>query len=137
MDHSGVVLSQADAKELFFLQINVCQKSFEEISDCLLWHLRSTQILASYCWTSRVMCWKLRPKHHYLWHLAQDLGGNQGLLNPRIYNCNDEESFLGKLKRVAKLTHGASVTQRTLQRYVLAMAKFFKDGADGAKARKA
>lgn len=77
------------------------------------------------------MCWKLRPKHHYVWHIAQDLA-NGLLLNPRVHNCNDEESFPGKLKRVAKLTHGASVTKRSLQRYVLAMARFFKKNAGGA-----
>ena len=68
------------------------------------------------------MIFKLRPKHHYAWHMAQDLlSGNR--VNPRLLSCTDEESFLGKLKQVSQKAHGGSVCKRTLQRYVLGMAQ--------------
>ena len=94
----------------------------QEMSKLLLWHLRATQILAAHAWCGKLMIFKLRPKRHYIWHLAQDLkAGNR--LNPRVFACTDEESFLGKLKKVAHLTHGDTMPRRSLQRYILAMAE--------------
>ena len=69
------------------------------------------------------MIFKLRPKHHYTWHMAQDLlAGNR--VNPRVHSCSDEESFLGKFKRISEKAHGASMCKRVLERYILGMAQF-------------
>ena len=96
---------------------------FKEMSRLLLLHLRSTAWLASYCWERDVMAFKLRPKHHCLWRIAVDVGMFR--VNPRIFHCWKEESFLGKLKKIARNCHGSTVTTRSLQRYLIGLASHF------------
>lgn len=87
-------------------------------------HLRSTQVLAAYCWDRGLMAFKFRPKHHCLVHLAIDCTKTR--VNPRAYHCFNDESFLGKLKSIARKCHGASMTKRVLQRYVISFAMFLR-----------
>ena len=70
------------------------------------------------------MAFKFRPKHHCLVHLALDIIKNQ--VNPRVYHVFNDESFLGKLKLVARKCHGASMTKRVLQRYVISLVMFLR-----------
>lgn len=64
--------------------------------------------------------WGTRPKQHALWHLVMDL--QHSALNPKIFQCDMDESFLGDLKRIGVRTHGGTVTMRMLQRYMLSLA---------------
>lgn len=59
--------------------------------------------------------WKLRPKLHDIDHIFRRLSGCK--LNPRRLSCLAPESFLGKIKRLAKHTHRGNVSKRTCQRY--------------------
>lgn len=85
-------------------------------------HLRSTQVLASACWDCGLMCFKLRPKHHSLLHLSHDLVQNQ--INPAIYSVWSDESFLGKIKNIARNCHGLSMHKRVLERWILSLCTF-------------
>lgn len=98
----------------------------QEISKLLHQHLRSTEWLAAYCWQNEIMAFKMRPKHHYLWHVAMDVGLDR--VNPRIYHCWEEEKFLGRLKRIATKCHGATVQKRALERYLVALTSFMASG---------
>ena len=99
----------------------------QALSRHLVVHLRSTRALASHFWDCDLMAWKLRPKHHYLLHLSQDVVRNK--LNPRIYHCFGAEGWLGTAKSVARMCHGKSMTHRFLQRYILGMAEFLKNSS--------
>lgn len=107
LDHGGLILSVPAA---------------DEASKSLLLHLCSTAWLAGHLWGSRIMIFKLRPKHHYLQHQAADLKVNR--LNLRTFQTFDDASFLGKLKRVACRCHGKTMQWRVFQRYLLAFSLF-------------
>lgn len=113
-DNAGVLFNEDDA----------C-----EYHGCILLHLQTTQWLAGYFWAQRIRIFKLRPKHHYLWHLACD--ARSTLINPSVFVCFDEESFLGKVKAIASRCHGSSMTRRVFQRYLLAFALFLQASKRG------
>lgn len=71
------------------------------------------------------MIFKMRPKHHALFHLSEDVRRNR--LNPKVHNCVDEESWLGKVKAIDRMTHGGCMEKRTMERYILGMADFMKN----------
>lgn len=73
-------------------------------------------------WGAGVKAFKLRPKHHYLWHLSNDLVVTR--LSPRLSHCWEDERALGRIKKIAVRCHGATVTTRALQRYSLALAGY-------------
>ena len=70
------------------------------------------------------MAFKMRPKSHCLWHIAEEVRSSS--LNPRVYSCWDDESFLGKLKYLARQCHGGTVEQRCLEHYILGVSSFLK-----------
>jgi hypothetical protein len=52
--------------------------------------------------------WSLRPKHHVLWHMAQQAR----FLHPRAAMCYADESFVGAMKKMAlKCTSGKRMEQ--------------------------
>ena len=59
--------------------------------------------------------WRLKPKLHDLDEMVRKLSWCK--LNPRALSCSKPESFLGKIKRVARHTHRGHVSKRTCQRY--------------------
>lgn len=81
------------------------------------------RFLAGLCWEEGIKCFKMRPKHHCIWHVARDVKMNR--LNPRVFHCFGDEAFLGKIKYVARQCHGKSMERRILQRYALGLATFF------------
>ena len=84
-------------------------------------HLRSTQCLASLCWQQRIFAFKMRPKHHYLWHVGVMVGETR--LNPSLFHVWEDEKFLGHVKLIARQCHGATMQKRALERYVLALSE--------------
>ena len=107
-DSSGLLLTPADAAEA---------------SRCLDNHLMSWQVLSHRFAEHR--CYFLRPKHHGLAHLAQSIKRNR--LNPRSYQCYDEESFIGRVKRFCSKCHGRTASLRSIQRYLLLLGFRFQD----------
>ena len=92
------------------------------MSKLLSLHLRCYEILASYAWAARLMIFKSRPKHHVVWHMSQDILRTR--VNPKVWSCSGDESFLGRLKHIAVMCHARATSLRTFQRYVLALADF-------------
>lgn len=107
MDGSGIILSCEDASDA---------------AQSMKLHLKTFVWLALYFHDRRKMLFKLRPKSHYLWHMANDLATWR--LNFAVFHTFSEESFLGKIKAIALKTHGRTMTQRVFQRYLLFMAVF-------------
>ena len=88
-------------------------------------HLHCWQRLASYSQKQGWLLWRFKPKHHYLDHVSWDLPGTR--LNPNMGSVWDEESFLGKIKKIAVRCHSATTMKRLIQRYLLLMGMRFED----------
>lgn len=99
----GLVLTKAEAKE--------ASKSLFCFVSCFAW-------LALSCQNNGVRLFKRRPKLHYLMHTAEDLESLR-LNQLKLFATFTEESFLGRVKSIAVQCHGASLTQRLFQRYIL------------------
>lgn len=94
----------------------------EETAKLLHIHLRATEFLASFCWSRGIMAFKLRPKHHYVWHVCQDLVRTQ--LNPKLNHCWSDEKWLGRLKKIGCRTHGSTVHKRAIERFLVALSVY-------------
>ena len=99
-DGSSLILHEHDAREA---------------SRMILLHLRTWQVLAARLEHLRVFY--IRPKHHYMHHVAEDLLRTR--LNPRSYQCFDDEAFLSRVKSISTKCHALTMTQRCLERYLL------------------
>ena len=67
------------------------------------------------------MLFKIRSKHHFLWHQAWQV--RMYRLNQNLHTCWGDESFLGRLKKVGRLCHGKTMaTTRVFERYILGFA---------------
>jgi hypothetical protein len=81
--------------------------------------------LLSYQWLSieslknKTHNFKQRPKRHYVDHMIRDLSNG---INPNAVNCEQDETFMGIVKRIGCKTHGATAMMRTLQRYLVGLA---------------
>ena len=92
--------------------------SIEDVARKVEVHLVAWQHLAHRCTELGLLLYKLRPKHHYFDHLGRDIA--RTLLNPRkVHQCNNDESFLGYLKRIGVRCHQANMMHRLFQRYLL------------------
>ena len=78
------------------------------------------QSLAEQAEASGACLWKVRPKLHYFAHVVEDVWTSRE--NPGRLDTFDWESFVGKIKKIASKTHRATVSKRTLQRYLLFLA---------------
>lgn len=110
-DSSGLVLSEMEAVES---------------SNLLFQYLRTAQSLAEHFWSRKQLLFKLRPKHHVLWHQAWQV--KLFKLNQNIHTCWGDESFLGRLKKVGRLCHGKTMaSSRVFERYILGFAVHLQD----------
>lgn len=109
-DNAGLILSNQEAKAA---------------ASSLQTHLRTYALLAQHFYDRRIMLYKIRPKSHYLWHTASELG--LWKINVNLFHTFQEESFLGKLKCIAVRCHGKAFSQRVYQRYFLCLAIFMED----------
>lgn len=92
-DHGELVLSRRDAKE---------------VSSSIHQHLRSYQFLATSHGVEPAMAlFRMPPKLHYLFHTARQT--QRWRLNPFLSHCFEEESWLGRIKRIARQCHGATI----------------------------
>ncbi|CAE7918081.1 unnamed protein product [Symbiodinium necroappetens] len=105
LDAGGLILSTSEAREA---------------SDALFLHLRTYEFLAEHYWEERLMLFKIRPKAHSLLHTAREILEWQ--LNVSVFHTWSDESFLGKLKKIATQCHGKTMTKRVFERYRLYMA---------------
>ncbi|CAE7375107.1 nipblb [Symbiodinium sp. CCMP2592] len=83
-------------------------------------HLRTWQRLAVKFEDLLIPLCNIRPKHHYLQHLARYVLRTR--INIRIHQNFDSESYMGKIKRIACKCHSTSMLLRVQQRYILYLA---------------
>ena len=108
-DRGGIVLTRCHANEA---------------SKCLLLHLRSFQFLAMHHGIPRARLFNMKPKCHYMWHTA--IQTKEWRLNPTIFHCFEEESWLGRIKAIAKQCHGKTMQSRVMQRYLICLALYLE-----------
>ena len=88
------------------------------------------QRLANFSQSQGWLLWRCKPKHHYLDHVSSSVA--RTCLNPNIGSVWDEESFLGKIKKVAVCCHAANTMKRVLQRYLLLLGLRFKESRESS-----
>lgn len=116
MDHCGLIMPKEDA-----------QFVHSQIRQCLLhW-----QGMKGACKASGIARWAFRPKHHYLEHLGESVKHTS--INARHLSCFNDESYLGKIKRLACKTHSATAILRVFQRLTLGWGQRFKENRKGHK----
>ena len=104
----------------------VSPNSAEEVAHNFEVHLLAWQHLAARCEGLNLRLYKLRPKHHYFDHIGEDVQRTR--LNMwKLASCNNDESFLGYLKRIGIRCHQASMVQRLFQRYLLFLSVRWHD----------
>ena len=107
MDEGGLILDEADASKA---------------ATALRQHVRAFAWLALHYHDQGALLFKIRPKMHYMMHMADGLERTR--LNFNGFHVFDEESYLGKLKAIAQRVHGKNMSQRIFQRYFLTLAVF-------------
>ena len=106
------VLSKADV----WLTESEALEAFE----LMMMYLQKYQWLANESKTEETYMWFIRPKTHYLQHIAYDLVSLR--LNPTKLQCTHAESFLGRIKRVGTKCPGKNVCLRLAQRLFVHLA---------------
>ncbi|CAE7360310.1 nipblb [Symbiodinium sp. CCMP2592] len=92
-------------------------RKFDEMAHL---HLRTWQRLAVKFEDLLIPLCNIRPKHHYLQHLARYVLRTR--INIRIHQNFDSESYMGKIKRIACKCHSTSMLLRVQQCYILYLA---------------
>ena len=69
------------------------------------------------------------PKQHHAWHIAHDVLVQR--INPKMVMLLSAESFIGVVGRVARATHRATVSKRTLERYLVQLLFKLKEELGG------
>ena len=105
MDNSGLIMEKGKAAE---------------VSDSLFRFIRAYTWLASHFFGLRRLLFRIRPKLHYVYHQALEIRETQ--LNLSCFHTFNEESFLGKIKTLAKACHGRTMCKQVFARYVLVLA---------------
>ena len=95
-----------------FLTVEDCQR-LERVGNIFF---LAYAALAHEAATAKLSLYKCRPKLHYFWHLLVEAINTK--FNPRHFSCYMEETFMGRMKRLASKCSGRSVLTTSLQRYV-------------------
>ena len=105
MDNAGLVLGTELAAD---------------VSESLFRFIRAYTWLGSHYFQLRRMLFRIRPKLHYIYHQALEIRDTQ--LNLSCFHTFSEESFLGKIKTLAKACHGRTMCKQVFARYLLVLA---------------
>lgn len=97
--------------------ILLTEDAASETCDLLLQHLLHWQGLKQECDAMGQKRWKLRPKHHTLEKIMFFTQATR--LNPRCLATWQDESYLGKIKKIGTHCHSGNVMQRIFQRLIL------------------
>ena len=107
---------------------NLQPMTSEETGKNLEVHLVAWQHLASFFENLGECLFKLRPKHHNVDHMAQDVPRTR--LNPRkVQACFNDESFLGYVKRIGVRCHQSNMMERLYRRYLLYLSLRWRENA--------
>ena len=122
LDFTGVLHSHK-----IFLTLSCAQ--FLHVSGMKL--LRGYHFLADRCISEGRKLFSLRPKchyfHHMLWELErQILARHEAILSPIIWNCENDEDFIGRLSRLSRRVSPKIATKRVIDRYLVGAKLLFR-----------
>jgi hypothetical protein len=66
-----------------------------------------------------ICAWQVVPKYHNTSHLIDDIRSLK--INPKAYWCMCDEDFVGRISRIARVSHRTTLTRRALQRYIITL----------------
>ena len=82
-------------------------------------YLRCYLALAGEAMAAGLKLWKLRPKHHGVWHIIVRL--RHLPLNPARISCMRSEDALGRFKKVCRRCHAKTASSRLLSRWIMCL----------------
>ena len=93
--------------------------------------LRGYSFLADYCIRNAMRLFSLRPKCHYFHHSLVDMEkqlalGHAWVCSPAIWNCENNEDFVGRLSRLSRRVSPRLATQRVVDRYLLGVKLLYR-----------
>ena len=107
MDNADLILTEDQAEQFYALTLT---------------HLQTFALLnkQSRALTGRQAVgknlWLLVPKHHHLFHAALKVKSER--INPKASALFAGEDFVGRISRIARMTHRSTVSERVLLRYL-------------------
>lgn len=69
----------------------------------------------------------LRPKMHKTQCGILQRLANGSRINPKLFSCFADESFVGRISKASRMSHPSQVAKTTLARYVLWLASYMYD----------
>ena len=108
MDSAGPVLTTAEAQQF-------AGWGFQHLQLYSSLRFKSSRVLGASA--PMRFLFQLVPKHHYFYHMIKD--AKESRINPSFYTLLTAESFIGMMGRIARSCHRASVSRRTLERYLV------------------
>ena len=95
------------------------------------WHVKS-HACARRCYDQSLCFFNLTPKFHYLQHVSTNIkeqldAGLQEILNPAIFATQMAEEYIGKSCRVARTTHPCTAVERTAQKWLVFLKKWWDE----------
>lgn len=96
----------------------------QDVSDSCQAFCESYTVLAKLTFQRGWTRFRLEPCLHHFAHYAfeirqQVLLGHPWIYNPAVFLCEADEDFIGKIARGSRTVHMQSMTQRTIDRYLL------------------
>ena len=93
--------------------------------------LRGYHFLADTCIAENRKLFSLRPKCHYFHHSLQELerqitAGHASVLSPAVFNCENDEDFIGRIARLSRRVSPRLTSQRVIDRYLVGVKLLFK-----------
>lgn len=128
-DHGDLILTDPEAQERRCLRSTmILMVPGQEFGKSMHMHLVAWQELAHLAGEKGLFLFYLRPKHHYMMHLGEQV--LRCKVNPRrAMTCSNDESFLGYIKQTGVRCHKAAVNLRVLQRYALFLELRWQEAA--------
>ena len=93
--------------------------------------LRGYHFLAEHCINAGLKLFSLRPKCHYFHHTLKELemqiySGHRWVLSPAIWNCENNEDFIGRLSRLSRRVSPRLCSIRVIDRYLVGVKLLFQ-----------
>ena len=93
--------------------------------------LRGYHFLADHCLNSGLKLFSLRPKCHFFHHSILEMekqiaSGHAWVCSPAMFNCENNEDFVGRVCRLSRRVSPKLVSLRTIDRYLVATKLLYK-----------
>ena len=106
------------------------------MGECSFKFVQAYSGIAQKCYQIKLARFHMEPSLHYFHHFGVDidialLRGDTYIRSPGLDNCESDEDFVGRLARLSRHTHAATLPLRSCERYLLKCHAVFNDNDIG------